>query len=291
MDSPNTLSQSRSDTIAGEPDTVTIHIRTRYDSYVLAWHDIYSGLVNWHLWFYLGWNDILSRYRRSVLGPMWMTINMAIMTGLTGILYGSLFHMDLKAYLPFLCAGMMLWSTFSNIVVESCTAFIDARNMLTQMHITLSSFIYRLLWRNTIVFLHMFVVFVLVAIIFQTSTGTTLLLVIPGLFLWILNGIWVGLLLGTLAARFRDLPQVIGSLLQVGFFMTPILWKPDMLGNRIYLADVNPLYHFIELVRGPLLGTAPAALSWLMVFGITITGSAAAFWVFARGRPRVPFWV
>ncbi len=291
MESQNILSQSRPDADAGDPDTVTVHIRTRYDSYILAWHDIYDGFSNWHLWFYLGWNDILSRYRRSVLGPLWMTLNMAIMTGLTGILYGSLFHMDLRSYLPFLCAGMMLWSTFSNIVMESCVAFIEARHMLTQMHMTLSSFVFRTLWRNTIVFLHMVVVFVVVAVIFQQSVDASLFLIIPGLLLWVLNGLWLGLLLGTLAARFRDLPQVMGSLLQVGFFLTPILWKPDMLGNRIYLADANPLYHFLELVRGPLLGTAPATLSWLFTIAITITGSAVAFWVFARGRPRVPFWM
>ena len=259
--------------------------------YVRAWDDILRGLRGWHLWFYLGWNDILSRYRRSVLGPVWLTMNMATMTGLTGVLYGSLFHMDLKTYLPYLCAGMLMWTTFSNIISESCVTFVDAGKYLTQMQMNMSSFIYQMLWRNTIVFLHMLVVYVFVALVFQQHVGFGVVLVVPGLALWLINGFWVGLLLSTLAARFRDLSQIVGSLLQVAFFLTPILWKPDLLGNRIYLANVNPLYHFIELVRGPLLGVAPPVWSWLVCLGVTVLTGACALWVFARGRPRIPFWM
>jgi ABC-type polysaccharide/polyol phosphate export permease len=95
-----------------------------------------------------------------------------------------------------------------------------------------------------------------------------------------------------MCVRFRDIPQIVASLLQVAFFLTPILWQPTMLsGRRVVVVDYNPFYHFVELIRGPLLGHDPSRLSWLVVAAITVVGWAMTLMLYSRYRSRIPYWV
>jgi ABC-type polysaccharide/polyol phosphate export permease len=106
------------------------------------------------------------------------------------------------------------------------------------------------------------------------------------------NLFWVALLLAVLSVRFRDIPQIVASVVQVAFFLSPIIWKADMLGpkNR-FVADFNPLYHFMEVIRAPLLGQPIRAISWIITLCLLVLGSVGAFLVFARLRARVPYWL
>ena len=122
-------------------------------------------------------------------------------------------------------------------------------------------------------------------------TVGTALLVLPGLVLVAANAVWVGLLLGMVCARFRDVPQIVTSLLRPVFFLTPIIWKPELLGKRMGFVDMNPFFHFIELVRAPLLGQVPAPLTWTVVLAITAGGWLVTFLFFRRFRSRIPYWV
>jgi ABC-2 type transport system permease protein/lipopolysaccharide transport system permease protein len=115
--------------------------------------------------------------------------------------------------------------------------------------------------------------------------------IIPGLAVILYTGFWLGLVLAALCARFRDIPQVVSSMVQVVFFMTPIMWKPELLSGRPAFVKENPFYHFIELLRAPLLGNEILPETWMITLGCAAFGSLAAFFVFARLRRRVAFWV
>ena len=134
-------------------------------------------------------------------------------------------------------------------------------------------------------------VYVGVAILFGVFAGLAGLQIVPGLALVLLNAVWVGLLLGTLCARFRDVPPIVASVMRIAFFLTPVMWIPEMLGSRAYLALYNPFAYFVELIRAPLLGQAVPALTWMLVLVVTATGWAAAWAVFARYRGRVAYWL
>ena len=118
-----------------------------------------------------------------------------------------------------------------------------------------------------------------------------LLLTVPAVFVLLLNGFWMALLLGMLSARFRDIPLVLANAVQVLFFVTPVIWTPNMLPGRALILDLNPFYHLIEILRAPLLGSAPTAENWVAVIVITITGWAAALWFFSAYRWRLAYWV
>ena len=257
----------------------------------LAFADIVEGARAWHLWSMLGWQDIRQRYRRSKLGPFWLTISMGALVGGLGVLYAGFFKVEIADYLPFIAVGFIVWGLISGLIVEGCDAFIRAEGIIKQVELPLSVHVYRVVWRSAIIFAHNAVIYVVVAIIFSIQPGWTGLLAFPGLALVCLNGIWLGLLFGLVSARFRDVPQIVASVVQIAFFLTPIIWKPELLPGRALILDANPFYHFLELVRGPALGQSPELVSWIAVLGITVCGWAATLAMYRVYRWRIAYWV
>ncbi len=258
---------------------------------VLARADFIDSLTRWRLWGRMGWQDIKQRYRRSVLGPFWLTLSMAILVAALGFLYSKLFGIAIDDYLPFLTLGFLAWGLISGVIIDGCTAFTAAEPFIKQMKLPFSLHIYRIVWRNLIIFAHNFVVYIGVAVVFGIWPGIAGLLLLPGLVLIVLTAIWVGLLLGMICARFRDVPQIVVSVLQVAFFLTPIIWKPELLGSRAGFVQANPFFHFVELVRAPLLGSVPGLMTWIVVLATTLAGWFVTFLFFRRFRARIAYWV
>ena len=258
---------------------------------VLALRDVVEGAGAFRLWGMLGWQDIRQRYRRSTLGPFWLTISMGALVGGLGVLYSGLFKMDIADYLPFVAAGLILWGLISGLITEGCAAFIGAEGIIKQVSLPLSVHVYRVVWRNIIVFAHNVIIYVVAAVFFSIHPGWVGLLILPGLALLCLNGVWMGLLLGLVSARFRDVPQIVASVVQVTFFLTPIIWKPELLPDRAFILEFNPFFHLLELVRAPSLGQAPGLGSWLVTLGITLGGWLVTLLMYRRYRWRVAYWV
>jgi ABC-type polysaccharide/polyol phosphate export permease len=225
-----------------------------------------------------------------LIGPFWLTLSMAVMIGTIGIIYGEMFNIDRHDYLPYLTASLLVWGLISSCLSEGCQTFIEANWLIMQGNLPLSMFPFRVIWRNLVVFLHNAVIYLFVAVFFQIEPNWSTLAVVPGLLLLLVNALWCALLLGMLSARFRDLPQIISSLLQVLFFATPIIWRSDLIRTKI-LVNANPFYHFIELVRAPLLGKTPSTVSWLIAGAITALGVSGTLLFFRRFRTRIAFWV
>ena len=261
----------------------------------LALMDIIDGARASHLWGLLGWQDIRRRYRRSMLGPLWLTMSMGVLVGVLGTLYGTLFKVEIADYVPYLALGFIVWTLASGLITDGCTVFTGAESIIKQTNLPLSVHVYRMVWRNLLIFCHNAVIFVVVAILFAIWPGWTGFLALPGLVLLCLNGIWVGLLLGIISARFRDVPPIVASVVRILFFVTPIIWMPEIMPGRAQMLtlvlDFNPFFHFVELVRAPLLGQAPGFVSWLAVSGITLGGWLVAFALLRRYRWRIAYWV
>ena len=258
---------------------------------VLALRDVVEGAGAFRLWGLLGWQDVRQRYRRSTLGPFWLTISMGALVGGLGVLYSGLFKMDVADYLPFVAAGLIVWGLVSGLITEGCSVFIEAEGAIKQVNLPLSIYVYRVVWRSIIIFAHNIIIYVAAAVLFSIHPGWVGFLALPGLVLLCLNGVWMGLLLGLMSARFRDVPQIVASVVQVTFFLTPIIWKPELLPDRAFMLDFNPFFHFVELVRGPALGQAPGLVSWLAVLGITLGGWLVTLLMYRRYRWRIAYWV
>lgn len=253
--------------------------------------DIADGWKRRALWATMGLHDIRRRYRRSVLGPFWITLSMGIMVAALGFLYGTIFKQDMHEYLPYLAAGFVCWGLISGLFTEATAVFTGAEGLIRQLPAPLSVHVYRLLWSNLITFGHNIWVFFAAAAWYGVNPGWTILLAVPALLLVLLNGFWLGLLLGLLSARFRDIPLVVASVVQVLFFITPVIWRPDMVPDRAVILDLNPMYHFVEILRAPLLGQVPGLLHWVAAILITAAGWTVALGFFRAYRWRVAYWV
>ena len=256
-----------------------------------ALQDIVEGARAIHLWGLLGWQDVRQRYRRSTLGPFWLTISMGALVGGLGFLYAGLFKIGIADYLPFIAVGFIVWGLVSSLLTDGCAAFISAESIIKQVALPLSIHVYRVLWRNFIILAHNAIIYVIVALLFSVQPGWVGFLALPGLVLLGLNGVWVGLLLGLVSARFRDVPQIVASVVQIAFFLTPIIWKPELLPERALLLDLNPFFHFVEVVRAPLLGQVPGLTSWLAALGVTLGGWLVTLAMYRRFHWRIPYWV
>lgn len=241
----------------------------------------------------LGWQDIRQRYRRSTLGPFWLTISMGVMIAIIGIVFGQVLNTPMDEYLPFLATGIILWTYISTAVMESSSAFVEAQGMIRQLDLPLSLYPIRVLWRNIVICGHNILILPLVFLVLGRGITWNIYWVIPGALVFCWNMFWISLLLGTFCTRFRDMPQIVNSVLQVFFYVTPIIWMPNVLNARSasLLVEPNPVYHLLELVRAPLLGTSPTAMNWIVSISMAFLGSLISLWFFGKYKKRIAYWL
>ena len=253
--------------------------------------DIWVALRNVHVWAALGWHDIRQRYRRSVIGPFWFTLSTFIMIGVLGLLYSELLNQDIVTYLPYLGIGLVLWQYLSTSIVEGANGFIGAGYLIKQIRMPVTTHICRIVWRNFCILLHSLPVVVLFSLALGNRPGMSFILVVPGLLLLLLCGVWMGIVLGIICLRFRDALPIITNILQVAFFFTPIMWSPSLLKDRAWIAHYNPLYHLIEIVRAPMTGEPIEAVSWLWAIGLIVVGFALAQSLMKKTRHKLSYWL
>lgn len=269
----------------------TQHKRTQSHKAV---QDFKDGLQKWRIWLTLAYQDIKLRYRRSVLGPLWLTISIAISLYSMGYLYSSLFHIALQQYYPYLVAGMLGWTLISTLIMEYTDGFINYQSLICQLKLPYTLHIHRIAARNMIVFFHNFLILIPIYMVFYSDIqlNWAILLLIPGLLIIYINSISFGMALAMIGARYRDMTQFIKSIIQVIFFITPVMWKPEMLtGKKHLIVDLNPFYPMLELIREPLLGKVPSGDMILTALGITMVGFIIASFLFVRYRSRIIYWL
>lgn len=260
--------------------------------------DLTSGFGQHELWLQLGWQDIKQRYRRSTLGPLWITIATGVMALALGVLYSVLFQQDLEDFLPHVTVGLIMWGFISASIKEGAEVFIENEGLIKQLPSALSVHVYRLVWKQLLFLSHNMVIYIVLMMVFPRSLGWQGLLVFPALLLLIINGVWVAMFFGMIATRFRDVAPLLESLVQLAFYMTPIVWTTDTLyaqggavKDRAKIAELNPLYHYLEIVRAPLIGKPLAGYHWWIVLGATAAGVALTLVAMRQFRARIAYWV
>ncbi|MDL9937674.1 ABC transporter permease [Gordonia sp. ABSL1-1] len=263
-----------------------------------AIRDLRDGLNNRELWLHLGWQDIKQRYRRSVLGPLWITIATGVTAVAMGLLYGELFGQDIKVFLPYVALGFIFWNFIQSSILDGAEVYAKNEGLIKQLPAPVSVHVYRVVWRQSIIFAHNVVIIVAIFIIFPPPMHWSILLVFPAIALYLLNAVWVAIVFGILSTRFRDIGQLLTTVVQLIFFMTPIIWSTQSLGSttgeessRLRIVEINPMYHYLEIARGPLLGEHVDFYHWAIVIGCTLLGWTAGLLVLRNYRARVAYWV
>ncbi len=265
--------------------------RTPRARHLLALRDMVQGLRQWRLAMTLGWLDIKLRYRGSVLGPFWLTLSTAVMVIAMGVLYAELFKMVLQDYMPFLALSLVLWGTLSAMVSDACVCFTSAEGTIRAVRMPFLIYAIRTVVRNALVLGHNVIVIVGVFAFFDVWPGGIAAQSLLGLCFWIVDSIAFCLLLGTFCARFRDIGPIVASIMQIAFFLTPIIWQKDLIGANAVWLLLNPFYCLIAVVREPLLNQHPGIFTWVALCFWSAALCIAAWMLFARTRSRLAFWV
>jgi ABC-2 type transport system permease protein len=261
-----------------------------------AWWDLAAGLARYELWLHLGWQDIKQRYRRSVLGPFWITIATGATAVAMGLLYSKLFKLPLAEHLPYITLGLIIWNLINAAILEGAEVFVANEGLIKQLPAPISVHIYRLVWRQMVLFGHNILIYVIIAIIYPKPWTWPDLAVVPALGLIVVNCVWVSVVFGIVGTRYRDIGPLLFSVVQLLFFMTPIIWNESTLrqqGMESYarIIELNPLLHYLDIVRAPLLGADQELHHWVVVLVLTVIGWIMATFAMRQYRARVAYWV
>lgn len=257
-----------------------------------AFADMAVGLASWRIWFTLAWTDIRQKYRGSMLGPLWVTISMAAFTAGIAVVYAAIFKIDVPAYLPHVAIGMVTWTLITGLISESCMALVGAEGYLKQVRLPLSVFVNRVIARNALILLHHILIVVGVGLIYDMgATPKGVALAIAATLLLLVCGYGWGLMLACVCMRFRDVAQIVQTILTGAFFITPVLWKGNFLNPDHPALRFNPFHYLVEIVRQPLTTGMVDPMHWIVVGSIAVAGLVLGLLVFRASRPRVTYWI
>ena len=257
----------------------------------MALRDLCEAALLWRLCWTLAALDIRSRYRGSLLGPFWLTLSTGAMVAAMGIIYSTLFQIEMKDYLPFLAISQVLWGFLAVLVGDGCQGYIAHEGMIRAVRMPFTLYAGRTVLRNVLVLGHNIVVIVVVDLVMWSWPGWEALLALPAMAVWLVDSLAVTVLLGAVCARFRDIPPIVASCMQMAFFITPVIWRPHLIGEDQWMLPFNPFYTLLEIVRGPLLGEVPGVAVYASAALASIVLCGGSWLVFARVRSRIAFWL
>lgn len=238
--------------------------------------------------------DIRSRYRGSLLGFLWIIIPPVVMIAIYSIVFSSLMKARLPqqtgefAYSIYLCAGLLLWNGFTDIVQRSKNVFLDNANMIKKAVFPRSVlFVNVLLYSlfNLAVSLALFTLFAL----FVAPLNLSLLGLAPVIAMMSLLALGIGLLVSTLNVFFRDVAQLTDLGLQFLFWLTPIAYPVDILpewGQQ--LIQLNPLTGLFAVSQHAYLqGQAPSLGTWPYPLAVTLATFAIGLLAYRKLKNRI----
>lgn len=246
----------------------------------------------WRVWLHMGVQDIKGRFRNSALGPLWILINMSATIGAVGLIFGKLFHQPMEEFLPFLTLGLAIWGFITAALTEGGTAFVNAEGYIKQFAFPKVTYLYRAMVPYLAVFAIGIAVFFVVAIAYQRPFSWGALWVVPFLLLFVVINFFHLVIVAHVGSRFRDLPHMLTGLMQIGFYVTPVMYTVTMLHERglDFIYRINPLYYVMEIVRYPLLNSdAPPKDVTLVALGYAVFTGLFALLVVRKMSHRIVY--
>ena len=211
-----------------------------------------------------------------------------------GLVWANLWHRDPKSYLPYLTSGMVCWVMFSTICMDGCVTFIVTEKLLRQLRISYTLLACANVWRNAVLFFHNLTIYLLICLyagvpftLGDASFHSRLCAVLAS------TPSGYPCCLARLCARFRDVQQMVGTLLQISLFLTPIFWSPNQLtGRTAMVAATQPtLSSHRRHSRAAIGQVPPDACDWFAVILIAIIGWTMTIQMLTKFRQRIVYWL
>ncbi len=258
-----------------------------------ATSDIREGLRRWRSWTFLSVENVKNRYRRTVLGPWWLTLQMAVFVTGIAIVFGQIYHEPLREFLPYVGVGYIVFALLVGLTNAATGVFVLGSSTMKSTRQPLSNLVLRDVGIEFISFAHNMVLYLAFLAAGFVPLTPKMLLALPVAGVIAVNGLFVGLWLGIAVARFRDVQPFIGSILGVIIFFSPVFLKFNQLSSGVRYAVLawNPFTYLIEAFRAPLIGAPLQPSYYIGTAAVTVINIALGLAVFTRARSRLPYWV
>ncbi|MBT6586246.1 MAG: ABC transporter permease [Gammaproteobacteria bacterium] len=243
---------------------------------------------------YLAYFDFAVQYRKTMIGPVWVLVGPTLFILTLGLLFGEVSNSSSDVFIPHLTIGLITWTLISGFVTGSTTVFQRNRAQIMHGGMSLLNIAAVDVIRTIIHFLHQIIIVIVVFVIYDLNVALNALVALIGLMVLVINGVWLTLFFGMVGARYRDLSEIVTAVMRIAFLATPIIWLPAERGAGGIMGaflTYNPFYHYLDIVRAPLLGHVVTLMSVQVVGGITITGIVVTYLFYRRLHFRVPLWV
>jgi lipopolysaccharide transport system permease protein len=273
----------------GQVERFVVADRQRF-SWARCRADIAPFVTRHVTWRALAAGDIRSKYRRTLLGPWWITATNAITALIMGLVAGRFLGADMKSYLPNFMISMTIWNFIASSLNEACYTMINAGGMIKAVDMPILIHVMRMVQRNLIIFLHNIAIIPFIWLIFPWQIGLASLLSIFGLALVYVFIVGASVIVSMICVRYRDVPPVMAAVLQLLFFISPIIWEASRVRGGALIVALNPIAYLLAVTRDPLMGNVPSLASWAGAVGFVGILTVAMIFIYTRYRSRVVYW-
>lgn len=254
-------------------------------------HDIINGSKQWRIWATLAWNMIKMQYRRTILGPFWIALQHAIFILTLGYIFASIQKENYASFFVYFATGYTFWILISSFVTSAGNTFLGLNGLPNMTNAALSNHIYLQFTSQILLFAHKIIPLVVILLIFHNTITINFPLLLCGFLMLMIFGFWMSALLGCLSLRFQDIKPAFTSIMQVMFFVTPVMFQTSRIPGAEKFSSFNPFYHILVVVRGYIINEDVTLFNWIAVLVINIIGIGITLWVLRWSRPKLAYWV
>jgi ABC-type polysaccharide/polyol phosphate export permease len=250
--------------------------------------DLGAALKLRSVWWALASEDVADSHRRTVLGPVWPLLNYLLFVGTLLMIFGG--RGGEFSFTAYLASGMLVWLFINDVLSMSATLFRREQSFIKGTMLPISTYVLR---QSMVVAIRSFyALFGAIPVILFSGIEMTpaLLSVVPAIFFLLLTAPAIAVLFGLLGVYFRDFQFIITNVLRLLMFITPVFWVHDGVGGwRGFLYHWNPLTHYIDIVRRPVVEGIIPLNSWVIVLSLTFVLCAAAIVLLGKFNRQIVF--
>ena len=244
-------------------------------------------------WIYLGYHDIYLKYSRSFLGPWWSVLTVTVILGFLSSVWSQIFDISLMSYLPHLIICYIFWLWISSTLLDLSNFIIDQSSLISQIKISHWVLLMRVFFRNTLILLHNSLIIVLMFIVLKMQID--LISFAKLIVIFFISSIFLisnGMLLAILVTRFRDFLPIVSTVINLIFFITPIIWDEKILNKNIFILDINPIYWILNLIESSLIERLSMNYSYLInLILVTLISLILSILVHKIYRSKIIHWL